>query len=198
MANLQSIFTFINFLNKLRAIQRSVKIVSDDRFENDVEHSFQLALVCWYVCESEKLEFDINRILKYALVHDLNEVYAGDTDPYTSKKAYKDSQKQREKNACKKFEETFPDIASIHQAIKEYEDLSNEEARFVYALDKLLPSVNTFLQKDTYYRDSDVDIEKFIDHNGPKVQVSNTVKALFDQLVEFYKTNDWYLFSKKN
>ena len=38
-------------------------------------------MTAWYIANIEKSNLSIEKILKYALIHDLPEVYAGDT-PY--------------------------------------------------------------------------------------------------------------------
>ncbi len=108
-----------------------------ERRENDVEHSYLLAMTAWYLNVAYNLGMDSGTILKYALIHDLCEVYAGDPLP-TDKKAM--AQKaEKEAAALWRLGEEFPHAGHLLFWAHEYELLPNEECQFVYALDKLMP-----------------------------------------------------------
>ncbi len=87
--NIHSILDFTRFLNSFRAIKRVIFTVGDGEPENDSEHSYQLAMMAWYIISAENLKLDRNLVIKYALVHNLVEVYAGDTYFYRSDKEEK-------------------------------------------------------------------------------------------------------------
>lgn len=67
-------------------VDRNHHILGSDRAENDVEHSYSVAILCWYLNDKLKLNLDIAKVLKYALVHDFPEVYAGDVNTFARKK----------------------------------------------------------------------------------------------------------------
>ncbi|MEX0934219.1 MAG: HD domain-containing protein, partial [Candidatus Saccharimonadales bacterium] len=67
------------FLIDFRNIKRMVYFPDGDERENDVEHSFFLAVIAWQLAERIDPSFDMGKIMQYALVHDLVEVHAGDT-----------------------------------------------------------------------------------------------------------------------
>jgi 5'-deoxynucleotidase YfbR-like HD superfamily hydrolase len=60
-------------------IQRIPPMGNSGRPENDVEHSFGLALTCWYLQPKVAPDLDLLKILQYALSHDIVELHAGDT-----------------------------------------------------------------------------------------------------------------------
>ncbi len=95
--NIHSILDFTKLLNKFRAVKRIVFTVGEGEPENDAEHSYQLAMLSWYIISAENLKLDKNLVIKYALVHDLVEVYAGDTYFYRSDKEEKDKKIERRK-----------------------------------------------------------------------------------------------------
>jgi len=68
----------------LSLIERRSYVAGTDRRENDIEHSLTVAMLCWYIHDSLKLELDIAKILKYALTHDFVERYAGDVNTFAS------------------------------------------------------------------------------------------------------------------
>ena len=89
--NLKNIIKFVNLLNKFRQVERVIHSNGKDRMENDVEHSYQLAMLSWYIISTNNLDLNLDLILKYSLVHDLVEVYAGDTYVYTEDAEHKNT-----------------------------------------------------------------------------------------------------------
>ena len=71
----------------LAAIERNHMHVGSEQHENDIEHSFTVALLCWFICERYKPKLDQTKVFKYAMAHDFAERYAGDTNTYANKDA---------------------------------------------------------------------------------------------------------------
>jgi putative hydrolase of HD superfamily len=190
--HVEELLTYMRFLNDFSAIKRTVKLSGRGELESDSEHSFQLALTAWYV--AEKLEMGLRRelILTYALVHDLVEVYSGDTDPYNSPTQFVASQHDQEKEALERIRREFPDFVSLHTAIDGYESFADEESKLVYALDKVLPAMNTLLANDDYYSRSGVTYERWRKHNETKhgkVNLQNEkLKSFFEQVFDYFQT----------
>lgn len=121
---------------------RTIKLQPDlDRFENDAEHSFLLATLGCALAQQLNTALDLGKISQYALVHDLVEVYAGDTSVWDSTEKHA-SKAEREARALdtilQRFGASFPWIA---QTIHAYERMDEPESCFVYALDKIIPYV---------------------------------------------------------
>lgn len=190
----QELLDYIRFLNRFTAIKRTVKVTEEERLESNSEHSYQLALVGWYVSEKLGLGLEKGLILEYALVHDLVEVYAGDTDPYNHSQNFIASKEDREKQAFEKIRKEFPDFQSLHISIEKYESLLDKEAKFVYLLDKILPAINTYLSKDSYYFKSGVSYEhwkKHLDTKRLKAQFEEkSFQDLLDQTTSFFERVD--------
>jgi len=56
---------------------RSIKLQPElDRFENDAEHGFLLAVLACALAERMELKLDLGKVSQYALVHDLVEAVA--------------------------------------------------------------------------------------------------------------------------
>ncbi len=190
---LKEIFSFIEFLNRFQAIERNVKVNGRKAMENDAEHSYQLAMICWQLADTKKLKLNKEKLLKYALVHDLVEVYAGDTDPHKSSKKHIHSKNEREMAAMKKIQNNFTAFKSLNQAIKDYEDRKDKESRFVYIVDKILPVINTFNVKDKYYAKNGVTLEKYISWIAKRrgsIDLKNIyLKDTIEELLEFLYKN---------
>lgn len=52
--------------------------------ESIAEHTFRVAIMAWILADKKNSKLNLGRIIKMALVHDLCEIYAGDTTPYDS------------------------------------------------------------------------------------------------------------------
>ena len=147
MKNLDKIFSFLDFLRELQKIERKQYVVGEKRMENDVEHSYQLVMLCWFLINYLDLDLDSNKVLKYALAHDLVEVYTGDTPFWDADKEGDNEKDQRERKAIKKIEDQFKNsFPELIETIKEYEKSKtvSREGSFVYALDKLIPILNNY------------------------------------------------------
>lgn len=127
------------------AVERMPRLPGSGRRENDNDHSFGLALTCWYLQPKVAPGLDLLEIFKYALAHDLVELYAGDSFAFDKKaRAGKEG---REKAAIDRLKNEWFDFSEMPQFAKQYMERASEEARFVKAVDKLLPPLMIELSK---------------------------------------------------
>lgn len=180
---LDRLLSFSDLMNDYRRVERTIYANGTDRMENDTEHSFGLAMLGWYIIESEGLSMDTALVMKYALVHDLVEVYAGDTYIFTEDEKYKNSKEERESEAAKKLMEKFKEFTELHDLIEQYEGRANRESRFVYALDKVQPLLNIYLDDGRTWKENKVTLEMLYNFKKDQVSVSSEVKEYFDELI---------------
>lgn len=107
----QQLIDFINFTHEFREVVRIARSPHAERFENDTEHSYQLAMVAWFLIEQDKLNFNKELCFMYALAHDLVEIYAGDTYIFDKNKV--SSQSYRERKALIKIKKRFPKFKNL-------------------------------------------------------------------------------------
>lgn len=189
---IDKIIKFIEFTNKFRSIERV--IIINDKLENDAEHSYQLAMTAWYLIETEKLNLDRSKTLEYALIHDLVETYAGDTSVFHHDEEYFNSKGEREEKARKRITKEFPEFKSLGKLIEDYEKRENKEAKFIYALDKIIPAINIYLDSGRIWKRDNIGMEKFLDNRLDKVSFSPEVKEYFNEFVKILKKNKKDLF----
>ncbi len=186
MANLP-IITFIEFLRTFQQVKRDVHM--GDGFENDAEHSFQLAMVGWWIINEQKLVLDRELILKYALVHDLVETYAGDTNPLTGSVDELGAKEQKETAAAAKITKLFPRFKELHYLIASYSKKVDDESRFIYIVDKILPVINEYLSTSAWYRENGITVQKYKSWLTSKLKKSNyqetQVSDLLNAVVTF-------------
>ncbi len=192
--NLQKILDFSSLLNKFRLIKRGVLVNGEERFENDVEHSYMLAMLADYIISLDNLTLDRHKVLMYALVHDIIEVYAGDTYAFSKDQAHVNSKKEREFAAYERILAEFPEHSSIWQYAKGYENKVDDEAKFIYALDKVHPTMNIYLENGRGWHKRGVTFADMLAYKGEKVKVSPVVEKYWNELLEIIKQNQSTLF----
>lgn len=186
--SLRSLLDFVRFTHLFQKVERIVLADGQNRWENDAEHSYQLALVAWYLVEHNKLNLDLNKVIKLSLVHDLVEAYAGDTYIY-DKQAVLDGKQKREAEAAQLLKESFSDFSSIHDLIAEYEARKTLESRFVYALDKLLPILNIYLDGGRTWQREKISLEQLLKAKTDKIATAPEIVPYYEELVEILKKN---------
>jgi putative hydrolase of HD superfamily len=180
---MESLFQFVKMLNAFRNVERVTYVNGENRQENDVEHSYHLAMIAWYLIEKENLPLNKDLVIQYALVHDLVEVYAGDTFFYTEDQALLDSKAEREQEALQKLKEEYPSFSGITEVLHRYEEKQDEESKFVYALDKIQPIINIYLDGGRTWKENDITLELLKEKKKEKVAVSPYVEKIFQELV---------------
>lgn len=134
-------------------VKRTNKLADNQGLENDVEHSFGLALTCWFLAPHIAPELNLQKILQYALVHDLVELYAGDTYFLVTPEMAKEKKAREHKAAQRLDREWAADFPELTETIENYENKVDEETWFVYAVDKILPPIMIHLhEKEAYYQ----------------------------------------------
>jgi Predicted hydrolases of HD superfamily len=81
---ISAISDFILQLDRLKSVNRRTYINGGERVENSAEHSWHLAMACWAFAELLQDDYDVPKLIKLALIHDLGEIGAGDTFLYSS------------------------------------------------------------------------------------------------------------------
>lgn len=142
---LQKQIEFTIEIDKMKQILRRNLIADGSKREDDAAHSWHLAVMAIILEEYSAEKIDISRVIKIALVHDLVEVYAGDTFAYDSK-GYEDKE-QRERDAASKLFGMLGDEqgAQIRSLWDEFEAGETAEARYANAIDRIQPLLLNYL-----------------------------------------------------
>lgn len=191
--NLSGILNIVRLLNQFRLVERSMRVNNAERFENDVEHSYSLAFLAWYIIADTKLDLDRDLVLKYSLIHDLVEVYAGDTY-FAAGEEERGTKVQREKDAALRLEKEIPEFAELHELIEQYEAREDKESRFVYALDKIQPMLNIYTDGGRTWKEKGVTIDMLVEHKKEKVAVSPEIEVYFNDLIAILREEEKMLF----
>lgn len=138
---------FILEIDELKNVLRRSYLIDSSRHENSAEHSWHLAVAAMVLAEHAKEQIDISKVIRLVLVHDLVEIDAGDTFIYDD--AGNVGKAAREQDAANRLFGVLPeDQAQSFMALwREFEDRQTPEAKFAFALDRLMPILhNVFTQ----------------------------------------------------
>ncbi len=126
---------FLRSAGKLKLVPRSGWVQRGVKHAESVaEHSYRVALVAMLLCDLQKCSAE--KVLKMALLHDLQEALVGDI---TKKSANYNEKKAVERRAIEKILHSLPGKLGKEylKLWKEYADQKTKEARLVKQADKL-------------------------------------------------------------
>lgn len=133
--NVQDIIRLAEILGEMGQVKRVTKLPNGER-ESDSHHSFSLALVAYHIARTECPELDADKVLLYALAHDLLEIVTGDENTLHYTPEQHAAKQAKEEAAIKDFDKLFAAYPELRQAMHDYEKLDTPEAATVYVLDK--------------------------------------------------------------
>ena len=191
MKHLDHLLAFVDLTHRFQQTKRVIHATGEDRMENDAEHSYQLALVAWYLAEKHALPLNKEKLLQYALVHDLVEAYAGDTYFYRDAAADQ-KKKEAEHMAAERIAREFPDFPKLHETLAAYEKQGDDEAKFLYSLDKLLPVINIYKDGGRSWKAHGVTLEMTAIEKSKKITDPLIAHYLTDLLDTLAKHQDMF------
>jgi putative hydrolases of HD superfamily len=182
--DIKRVIEFHRLLNDFAAIERVIHVKRHGKhtLESDTEHSYNLAMMAWFLAEHFP-HLDKNRVILLSLVHDIVEVHAGDTFAFADQELL-DSKPAREAAAQKQLAAEWPDFPDMHAAIHEYELRQTPEACFVYALDKLMPMLAIYLNEGHTWHENGLTLERLNKEKQPKIACSPEVKQYWNELYD--------------
>lgn len=136
------------------AVERAIPLPlkTGKRHESDAEHSWSLALVACILAERIDPSLDIGKVCQFAVVHDLSEVHAGDTNAFAADEHHY-IKEQRERAAVEKIKTEFAYASWLTAWLEAYERQDTDEARFVRSVDKIVPLFFDYVTKGMYYHE---------------------------------------------
>jgi len=165
-ARLQKQIDFIVEIDRLKTIYRQSFLLDATRHENDVEHSWHIAMMAMLLSEYSNEGVDLLRAIEMLLVHDIVEIEAGDVFVYDAE-ANK-GKLEREKNAADKLFNILPaDQAAEMRALwDQYEAMDTPEAKFAMAMDRLQPILQNYFTRGKSWQAHGVTARQVLDVNA--------------------------------
>lgn len=138
MEEIEKIFDFVIEIEKLKDVHRKTRPVGLKRYENSAEHSWHVCLCALMLKDYANENIDIDRVIKMLLIHDLGEIYAGDTIIYKSETP---EMKEKEAEGVKRVLEVLPMEKKDKYLSLWYEFEAGEspESKYAKAIDRIPP-----------------------------------------------------------
>lgn len=172
----------------LSLINRNHYLAKTDRRENDIEHSMTVAVLCWYIHDKHKLDLDIAKILKYAITHDFVERYAGDVNTFASD-AERKAKVKREQESLDRLSDEFSEFGDMVTSMQGYEAKEDEEALFVWTVDKMQAMIMGDLDNWRPYAELSITYEQFaMKYQELLEKSSKHCREIFEGLIEYSKS----------
>lgn len=133
---------FIVEIDKMKSVFRKNILIDRTRNENDAEHSWHISIIAMLLYEyAYQPGINLLHVLKMLLIHDIIEIYAGDTFAY-DEKANMEKEK-REKEAADKIFGVLPDDQQKeYRALwEEFDAMETPEAIYAAACDRFEPFI---------------------------------------------------------
>jgi putative hydrolases of HD superfamily len=177
---LLTILDFIEEIEKLKHIKRINTLSDGSRQESDAEHSWHLAMIVLLLKDELGVKFDVDKAIKIALVHDLVEIYIGDSWPSNAKEK-EEKIIIEEREAEKLFSKLPEDLKKEMKGYwREYEDAITIESKIVKGLDKIVyPMHYSMSGKIVYFKEQSTSEERRA-YGLPHVQHNKVLAEIFE------------------
>ena len=180
-ARLDAQLKFTAVIDQMTGIFRKTFLVDRSRAENDAEHSWHIAVMALLFEEYAVEKVNTLHAVEMLLVHDLVEIYAGDTFAYDTEG--NKTKAQRENAAAEKLFSILPPEqgAKIRALWEEFDAHATPDARYADCLDKLQPYFHNILTEGFTWRNA------IAGKRTTRQQVEQRMSPLKDFMPEVYK-----------
>ena len=192
---MENLFEFLMEMDRLKLVTRRAYVKDPDnklwRNENSAEHSWHLAVAIMALKEELHLEFDLLKVIKMALIHDICEIGAGDTSIFDINRA---KQTEKEADYISTLEQHSirfaSDIAILWQ---EYEAQITPESQWVKVVDRLLPFMMNLNTQGKTWLEQGVTKNQVLKVNQPIADRAPVLYAWLLEKVEYAVKEGWLI-----
>ena len=180
---LESQLAFLIELDRMKTIERQSPIYAGGRRENDAEHSWHISVMAMVLREYAAEPVDMGHVLEMLTVHDLIEIYAGDTFAYdvvgNADKA------ARERASADRLYAMLPDDqGAYYRALwEEFDAMETPEAQYAAAIDRFQPFLHNYITEGHTWKEGNV-------HSG---QVYERMEILRYAMPELWPAVDYMI-----
>ena len=177
---LDSQLIFTAEIDQLTQIARRTVLIDKSRRENDAEHSWHIAVMAMLFKEYVKEPVDVGRVVQMCVVHDLIEIYAGDTFAYDEKGNM--DKEERERLAADKLFSLIPEEQGkmIRDLWEEFDAMETADSKYAACMDRLQP----------FYHNTLTDGHTWVEGNATRAAVEKRMAVIKDFMPEVYKWMD--------
>ena len=183
MSDLNQTVEFIKEIEKLKSVTRFNRTL-DGRFENSAEHSWQSAIAAMVLQDYYPEKLNMEKVISMLLIHDLGEVYAGDTWVFDDEK--KLHAHDRELESIEKTMSLLPEATYLNmkKSWLEFEKGQSSEARYARVIDALVPLINHLEVSEVDYNPDHICSEMVLEKKKFIKSESKVLWKLTEELVQ--------------
>ena len=183
MSDLNQTVEFIKEIEKLKSVTRFNRTL-DGRFENSAEHSWQSAIAAMVLQDYYPEKLNMEKVISMLLIHDLGEIYAGDTWVFDDEK--KLHAHDRELTSIEKTMSFLPEATYVNMKNSwlEFEKGQSPEARYARVIDALVPLINHLEVSEVNYNPDHIRSEMVLEKKNFIKSESKELWKLTEELVQ--------------
>ena len=183
MSNLKNSVNFIKEIEKLKSVTRFNR-THDGRFENSAEHSWQGAIAAMVLQDYYPEKLDIEKVISMLLIHDLGEIYAGDTWVFDDEK--KVHSHNRELESIEKTMSLLPEekYLNMKNLWLEFEKGQSAESRYARVIDALVPLINHLEVSELNYNPDNISADMVLEKKKFIKSESEELWKLTEDLIQ--------------
>jgi len=167
MSVIERDIAFILEVDKLKNIVRKSRNISNDRYENDAEHSWHACIMAIALQGYANSLVDIARVLKMLILHDLGEIGSGDIIVYNKNSA--DVLNELE-SADRLFSMLEPrQHEELKDLMKEFETRETSESKYANAIDRAEPVLQNIHRNGETWKKNGIGYERIVEMNQRKI-----------------------------
>jgi putative hydrolase of HD superfamily len=186
---IHNITDFFYALDELKLVNRKSYVTGAERVENSAEHSWHLAMACWTMAEHLPYDYDQEKLIKLALVHDLGEIYAGDTFLYSDKRQQAD---EEERKGIELLQAHIGNpISELLTLWDEQEYGESEETKLLKVMDRILPFLLNVQSQGKAWLENDVHVSQVEKSHAFIADINPDVHAWFKEKIALAVSKGW-------
>jgi putative hydrolase of HD superfamily len=188
MERLEEDISFIQEVDKLKNIVRKSRNTSNERFENDAEHSWHICIMAITLQKYSNVQIDISRVLHMLIIHDLGEIYSGDTIVYAKGN---DLKRDELESASKLFSMLGPiQQKELYALLVEFETRETPEAKYANAIDRTEPILQNIHRNGETWNTNRISYKRIVELNQNRIaEGSKELWGFLLQRINQMKTN---------
>jgi len=174
---------FVYEIDKVKSIFRKTKLFDSSRYENDAEHSWTICIMAVLFREYANFDINLEKVIKMLLIHDIVEIYAGDTFLYSSER---ESAYQKEELSAKKiFGMLDNDQADEYYNLwVEFEERKTNEAKYAAVFDRIEPVLQNYKTKGITWAENEITKEMVYQKNKHIEEGSKELWEVFNEVLQ--------------
>lgn len=174
---------FIIECDKAKQVLRRTALTDCSRRENDAEHSWHLAVCAMVLFEYAPDGADLGKTVQMVTVHDLVEIYAGDTFAYDEQG--NSTKQKRENEAANRLFGMLGEQGEFFRSLwNEFEQCSTPTALYGRALDCLQPLLHNFVTEGYTWKGNHITAEMVLKRNEPCRRAMPEVWKIVEKIVD--------------